>query len=119
MDDEELEAALSILNQKTALMIRCVFYQGQGHKRTAKIFNCSRQAVNERIKKRVYQIIHLKNREKLESFMWNGYHVDPRCLRDYVDMEEIDNIGSEFLLLAPASLIRMWRRKASRPAGES
>lgn len=95
---EELEAALSILDQKTALMIRCVFYQGQGHKRTAKIFNCSRQAVDERIKKGFYQILHSKHREKLESFMWSGYHVDPRRLSDYVDMEEIDNMGSEFLL---------------------
>lgn len=95
---EELESALSILDQKTALMIRCVFYQRQGHNRTAKIFNCSRQAVDERIKKGFYQILHSKHREKLESFMWNGYHVDPRRLSDYVDMEEIDNMGSEFLL---------------------
>ena len=29
---EELESALTILDQKTALMIRCVFYQRQGHK---------------------------------------------------------------------------------------
>ncbi len=30
--------------------------------------------------------------------MWEGYHVDAKRLSDYVDMEEIDNMGSEFLL---------------------
>lgn len=93
-----LEDALSILDQRTAMMIRSVFYNQRGYKGTAKIFNCSRQAVDERIKKGFYQILHSKHREKLESFMWNGYHVDPRRLSDYVDMEEIDNMGSEFLL---------------------
>ncbi len=95
---EELENALSILDNKTALMIRCVYYQRNNYTRTAEIFGCSRQAVDERIKKGFYKILHSKHREKLESFMWEGYHVDPRRLSDYVDMEEIDNMGSEFLL---------------------
>lgn len=95
---EKLEAALSILDNKTALMVRCVYYQGNGYAKTAKIFGCSRQAVDERIKKGFYKILHSKHREKLESFMWEGYRVDPRRLSDYVDMEEIDNMGSEFLL---------------------
>ncbi|MEH2957835.1 sigma-70 family RNA polymerase sigma factor [Candidatus Merdisoma sp. JLR.KK006] len=95
---EELEAALSILDDKTALMIRCAYYQRNSYTKTAKIFGCSRQAVDERINKGFYRILHSKHKEKLESFMWEGYHVDPRRLNDYVDMEEIDNMGSEFLL---------------------
>lgn len=95
---KELEEALSILDQKTALMIRCAYYQRNSYKKTAEIFGCSRQAVDERIKRGFYKILHSKHREKLESFMWEGYHVDPQRLSDYVDMEEIDNMGSEFLL---------------------
>lgn len=95
---EELEKALSILDQRTALMIRCIYYQQNNYTRTAEIFGCSKQAVNERIKKGFYKILHSKHRETLESFMWEGYHVDPRWLSDYLDMEEIDNMGSEFLL---------------------
>lgn len=95
---EELEAALSILDHKTALMIRCAYYQRNNYTRTGEIFGCSRQAVDERIKKGFYRILHSKFRERLESFMWEGYHVDPQRLSDYVDMEEIDNMGSEFLL---------------------
>ncbi len=94
----ELDKALGILDQRTALMIRCVYYQGNGYTRTAKIFGCSRQTVDGRIKKGFYKILHSKYRKSLESFMWEGYHVDPRRLSDYVDMEEIDNMGSEFLL---------------------
>jgi hypothetical protein len=30
--------------------------------------------------------------------MWEGYHMDSQRLSDYVDMEEVDNMGSEFLL---------------------
>lgn len=95
---EELEEALSILDDKTALMIRCAYYQRYSYTRTAEIFSCTRQAVDERIKKGFYKILHSKYRRKLESFMWEGYHVDPRRLSDYVDMEEIDDMGSEFLL---------------------
>lgn len=95
---KELEAALSLLDDKTALMIRCAYYQQNNYTKTAEIFGCSRQAVDERIKKGFYKILHSKHREKLESFMWEGYHVNPRHLSDYVDMEEIDNMGSEFLL---------------------
>lgn len=95
---EALEEALSILDNKTALMIRCAYYQRNNYAKTAKIFRCSRQAVDERIKKGFYKILHSKHRKKLESFMWEGYHVDPRRLSDYVDMKEIDNMGSEFLL---------------------
>lgn len=95
---KELEDALSILDQKTALMIRCVFYQKYGYERTAAIFNCSRQWVHECVNKGFYRILHSKHREKLESFMWEGYRMAPQRLSDYVDMEEIDNMGSEFLL---------------------
>lgn len=95
---EELEEALSILDDKTALMIRCAYYQRNSYTRTAEIFSCTRQAVDERIKKGFYKILHSKYRSKLESFMWEGYHVDPRRLSDYVDMEEIDDMGSGFLL---------------------
>lgn len=94
----ELDAALRILDHKTALMIRCAYYQGNGYAGTAKAFGCSRQAVDERIKKGFYKILHSEHRERLESFMWEGYHVDPRRLNDYVDMEEIDHMGSGLLL---------------------
>lgn len=95
---KELEEALSILDHKTAVMIRCAYYQRNSYARTAEIFRCSRQAVDERIKKGFYKILHSKHREKLESFMWEGFHVDPRRLSDYVDMDEIDYMCSEFLL---------------------
>ena len=95
---EELEAALSILDDKTALMVRCAYYQRNSYAKTAEIFGCSRQAVDERIKKGFYKILHSKHRKRLESFMWEGYHVDPRRLSDYADMDEIDNMGSGFLL---------------------
>lgn len=95
---KELGQALSLLDDKTALMIRCVYYQRNTYTKTARIFGCSKQAVEERIRKGFYRILHSRHREKLESFMWEGYHVDPRRLSDYVDMEEIDNMGREFLL---------------------
>lgn len=95
---EELEAALSHLDDKTVLMIKCAYYQRNNYTRTAEIFGCSRQAVDERIKKGFYKILHSKHRKRLESFMREGYRVDPRRLSDYVDMEEIDKMGSEFLL---------------------
>lgn len=94
----ELEAALRILDDKTALMIRCAYYQGNGCAGTAKMFGCSRQAADERIKKGFYRILHSEHREKLESFMWEGYRVDPRRLSNYADMEEIDHMGRGLLL---------------------
>lgn len=94
----ELEEALSILDYKTAMMIRCAYYQRNSYVRTAEIFGCSRQAVDERIKKGFYKILHSKHRETLESFMWEGYQVDPRRLSDYVDMDAIDDMGSSFLI---------------------
>jgi RNA polymerase sigma-B factor len=95
---EELEAALSILDNKTALLMRCVYYQQNSYAKTAEIFSCSTQNVYERINKGFYKILHSKHREKLESFMWEGYHVKPTRLSNYVDMEKIDNMGREFLL---------------------
>lgn len=95
---EALEAALSILDSKTALMIKCAYYQRNNYEKTAGIFGCSRQAVEDRIKGGFYKILHSKHRKTLESFMWEGYHVDPRRLGDYAGMDEIDNMGSEFLL---------------------
>ena len=95
---QELEEALSMLDQKTALVIRCAYYQQNSYTRTAELFGCSRQAVEERIKKGFYKILHSRHRERLESFMWEGYHMDPRRLSDYVDMEQINQMGSEFLL---------------------
>ncbi len=95
---EELEAALAILDNKTAMMIRCAYYQRNNYTKTAEIFGCSRQAVNERIKKGFYKILHSKYRKRLEGFMWDGYQMDPRRLSDYADMEGIDDMGSELLL---------------------
>lgn len=94
----ELDAALRILDHKTALMIRCAYYQGNGYAGTAKVFGCSRQAVDKRIKKGFHRILHSEHRKKLEGFMWEGYHVDPRRLSDYVDLEEIEHMGSDLLL---------------------
>lgn len=94
----ELEEALSILDDKTALMIRCVYYQGNNYAKTATIFGCSRQAVDGRIKKGFCRILRSKHRKRLESFMWEGYHMDSKHLGDCADMGEVDNIGSEFLL---------------------
>lgn len=59
---EELEKALSILDDRTALMIRCVYYQRNSYAKTAEIFGCSHQAVNERIRKGFYRILHSKHR---------------------------------------------------------
>ncbi len=95
---QALEDALSILDNRTAMMIRCVFYQRRGYRGTAGIFKCSRQAVDECIRKGFYKILHSRHRETLESFMWEGYRMKPERLSDYVDMGEIDVMGSEFLL---------------------
>lgn len=63
------------------------------------MFGCSRQAVDGRIKKGFYKILHSKHRARLESFMWEGYHVPPGRLSGYAGgLEEIDKVGSEFLL---------------------
>lgn len=94
----ELEKALFILDDRTALMIKCMYYQGNSYGRTAEIFGCSRQTVNQCVKKGSYKILHSKHRKKLESFMWDGYRVAPQRLSDYVDMEEIDNMGNGLLL---------------------
>lgn len=95
---EELEEALSILDSKTVCMIRFVYYQRNSYARTAEVFGCSRQAVEERIKKGFYKILHSGHREKLEGFMWEGYHVDSKRLCDYVDMDKVDRMGSGWLL---------------------
>lgn len=79
-------------------MIRCAHYQRNSYTKTAEIFGCSRQAVDERIKKGFYKILHSRHKGKLEGFMWEGYQVNPRRLSDYVNMDEIDNMGSELLL---------------------
>ena len=91
----ELESALSILDYRTALMIRSVFYNYKG---TARIFKCSVQWVHECINRGFYKILHSKHREKLECFMGDGYRMKPQRLSNYVDMDEVDNMGSEFLL---------------------
>lgn len=107
---QALEDALSILDSRTAMMIRCVFYQRRGYRGTAGIFKCSSQAVHERINRGFFMILRSKkHRENLESFMWEGYHVNPRRLSTWickysdrqdgdVDMGEIDGIDSELLL---------------------
>lgn len=95
---EELEEALKMLDEKTALMIRCAYYQNRSYNETAEIFGCTKQAVNTRIKQGFYKILHSKHREALESFMWEGYHMDPKRLSDYVDMEKVEEMSSEFLL---------------------
>ena len=95
---EELEEALKMLDEKTALMIRCAYYQNRSYNETAGIFGCTKQAVNTRIKQGFYKILHSKHREALESFMCDGYRMDPKRLSDYVDMEEVEEMSSEFLL---------------------
>jgi RNA polymerase sigma-B factor len=95
---EALEEVLSVLDDKTALLVRCVYYQQNSYARTAEIFSCSTQNVYERINKGFYKILHSSHREKLESFMGDGYRMNPKRLSDYVDMDKIDDMGSEFLL---------------------
>lgn len=95
---EELEKALQILDEKTALMIRCAYYQHRSYAETAEIFGGTRQMVSERINKGFYKILHSKYRETLEGFMWEGYHVNPCRLSDYVEMDKVEEMSSEFLL---------------------
>lgn len=95
---KELEEAFTILDHTTAGMIRSAYYQGNTYEQTGKIFKCSRQAVHDRINKGFYKIIHSRYCGVLESFMWEGYHVNPYRLADYVDIDAIDNMSSEFLL---------------------
>lgn len=94
----ELEEALSILDEKTSMLIRCVYYQQMNHSQTAEIFSCSRQNVSERINKGFYKILHSEYGKRLEGFMWDGYKAKTARLSDYVDMDIIDDKGSEFLL---------------------
>lgn len=95
---EALEAALATLDGRTALMIKCVYYQRNNYAKTAEIFGCSRQAVDGRIKKGFDKILHSRHRERLESFMWEGYHVPSGRLSGHADLEGIDRMGNEFLL---------------------
>jgi RNA polymerase primary sigma factor len=95
---EALEEALSILDNTTAMMIRCSYYQGNCYSFTALKFGCSRQNVHERIKKGFWKIIHSNHGKKLESFLYEGYHAKSNRLSDYANMNKIDEMGSEFLL---------------------
>lgn len=95
---EELEKVLNTLDERTALMIRCIYYQNRNYTKTADIFRCTKQAVNTRVKKGFYKIVNSKYREELESFMWEGYKADIKRLEEYVDMEEVEEMSKEFLL---------------------
>lgn len=93
-----LDEAMSILDWRTRIAIQSVYYQQNSMEFTAGILGCSRQMVSDRIHRGFYKILQSKHRKELESFMWEGYHMNPRHLSNYVDMEEIDIMGSEFLL---------------------
>ena len=95
---EELEKVLNTLDERTALMIRCIYYQNRNYTKTADIVRCTKQAVNTRVKKGFYKIVNSKYREELESFMWEGYKADIKRLEEYVDMEEVEEMSKEFLL---------------------
>ena len=83
------------MDKKTVLMIRCVYYQKNNRTKTAEIFGCSRQAVDERINKGFYKILHSKHRQKLESFMWEGYHYNEYTYSEFAELEDENN---EFLI---------------------
>lgn len=95
---EELEKVLNTLDKKTALMIRCIYYQRHSSAETGEIFRCTRQAVDKRVKEGFYKIITSKYRKELESFMWEGYKTDMQKINNYADMEEVEEKSKEFLL---------------------
>lgn len=94
-----LNQALSELDEQTKQMIMHVYYQGAAVRETAHVFKCSRQSVHNQINKGFYQIIHGKYCKILETFMWDGYHVNPKRLSNYVDTEEIDSIECDLLIM--------------------
>ena len=54
---EELEEALKMLDEKTALMIRCAYYQNRSYNATAEIFGCTKQAeVQSRVRSKIPDI---------------------------------------------------------------
>lgn len=92
----DLQKALELLDMVTRQMIYSVYYQGYSRARTAELFGCSRQNVNERIGKGFYRILHSSHRETLESYMEIGYRYKENAYSRYADLDsEADN---EFLV---------------------
>lgn len=77
-------------------MINCVYFQGYSRARTAELFGCSRQNVNERIGKGFNKILHSPHPAILESFMGNGYRYNERAYSGYAELDEITE--NEFLV---------------------
>jgi len=93
-----LAKALAELDDSTRLMIMQIYYQGATYQETADTFRLSRQAINERVRKGFYKIIHGEYCKRLETFMWDGFHANPLLWSDYADTEEIDNIECDLLI---------------------
>ncbi|MCC8059678.1 MAG: sigma-70 family RNA polymerase sigma factor [Clostridiales bacterium] len=92
---EALDSALSILDNETAAMIRCSYYQGNSWRQTAQIFGCTVQNVSRRIYAGFWKILHSGHREDLESFMWEGYCYNEFAYSGYENPEDEEN---EFLI---------------------
>ena len=91
--------ALEKLDQTTAVIIREAYFNGESIGYIATVHRCSRQNIHDRINRGFYQIIHGKYCRLLETFMWDGYHVNPQRLSDYVDTEEIDSVECDLLIM--------------------
>lgn len=93
-----LKEAFGVLDADTERIIYCVYYQGNSIARAGEIFGCSRQNIDDRIKRGFYKILHSKHRHTLEMFLGEDYHVDPEWLSDYVDQQVFDCVDSDLLL---------------------
>ncbi len=88
-----LDAALSILDADTKMVIQSIYYQQNSVRQAARLFGCSRQCIYEKTRRGFWKIQHSPHRKVLECFMWDGYHYNEYRYSEFADMEE-----NEFLL---------------------
>ncbi len=88
-----LDAALSILDTDTKMVIQSIYYQQNSVMQTARIFGCSRQCIYDKTQKGFWKILHSPHRKVLECFMWDGYQYNEYIYSEFADIEE-----NEFLL---------------------
>lgn len=92
-----LDDALGILDYETSAMIRNVYFQKNSMEQTAEIFGCSVQNVSARIGAGFWKILHSRHRERLESFMWDGYEYNEFQHSQYAELDSEDE-ENEFLI---------------------
>lgn len=68
-----LGEALSILDDTTLEIIKCVYYMGFSRAKVAEMAGCSHACICSKIERGFQKILKSRYRETLESFMWEGF----------------------------------------------